>query len=107
MTVICDNCKQTVPHATEINLWNNYLECGDVPGFRTHFEENLRSSRRNKVVPIGIAESAHIHYPLIDRLYDLEEFRPVELARIDRDAARSRIVNRLLRRPAHDRTELI
>ena len=27
MTVICDTCKQTVEQATEINMWNNYLEC--------------------------------------------------------------------------------
>ena len=27
MSVICDSCKQTVDKATEINMWNNYLEC--------------------------------------------------------------------------------
>lgn len=27
MSVVCDSCKQIVEQATEINMWNQYLEC--------------------------------------------------------------------------------
>ena len=52
MTVICDNCKQTVPHATEINLWNNYLECDLCNAIKTLGEvaKDIAHAQLKKVI---------------------------------------------------------